>query len=249
MISVVIPTLNAEAGLPACLTALVPGMVDGLVREVIVVDGGSTDRTLAIADEAGVDVVRAPASGRGAQLALGASKARHPWLLFLHADTVLDDSWVREVHTLIDRIGTATCDPAHSKRAATSRDEHGEKPDIVAAFRFALDEDGLKARLLEAAVALRCALFKLPYGDQGLLISRRRYDALGGFKPLKLMEDVELVRRIPRRDRLMLRTTATTSAARYRRDGYLKRSARNLACLTLYTLRAPSTWIERVYGL
>lgn len=231
MISVVIPTLSAEAGLPACLAALVPGMVDGLVREVIVVDGGSTDRTVEIADHAGVDVVCAPAPGRGAQLALGASKARHPWLLFLHADTVLGDGWVREVRTLIDRIA------------------NGDSSDTAAAFRFALDDEGLKPRLLEAAVALRCALFKLPYGDQGLLISRRRYDALGGFKPLKLMEDVDLVRRIPRRERVMLRTSATTGATRYRRDGYLNRSLRNVACLSLYTLRAPSTWIERLYGL
>lgn len=63
------------------------------------------------------------------------------------------------------------------------------------------------------------------------------------------MEDVELVLRIPRRERLMLRTKAMTSAARYRRDGYLKRPLRNLTCLTLYTLRAPPTWIERLYGL
>ncbi len=230
MISVVIPTLNAQSGLPACLSALVPGMVEGHIRQVIVVDGGSTDRTLEIADEAGVEIVRAPAPRRGAQLALGATEARHPWLLFLHADTVLSDGWVREVHTLIDRIGT------------------GDKPDTAAAFRFALDDEGIKPRLLEAAVAFRCAVFKLPYGDQGLLISRRRYDALGGFKPLKIMEDVDLVRRIPRRERLMLRTKAMTSAARYRRDGYLKRPLRNLTCLTLYTLRAPSTWIERLYG-
>lgn len=231
MISIVIPTLNAEAGLPACLTALVPGMVDGLIREVIVVDGGSTDHTLKIADQAGVEVVRAPAPGRGAQLALGASKARHPWLLFLHADAVLADGWVREVHTLIDRIGS------------------GDKPDTAAAFRFALDDEGLKPRLLEAVVALRCALFKLPYGDQGLLISRRRYDASGGFKPLRIMEDVDLIRRIPRGERTILRTKAVTAASRYRRDGYLKRSARNFACFALYTLRAPSTWIERLYGL
>lgn len=231
MICVIIPTLNAQGGLPACLSALVPGMVDGLIRQVIIVDGGSTDRTLAIADEAGVEIVRAPSPGRGAQLALGAKNARHPWLLFLHADTVLDDGWVREVDTFIGRIGT------------------GDKPDTAAAFRFALDDEGIGPRVLEAAVAFRCALFKLPYGDQGLLISRRRYEALGGFKPLKIMEDVELVRRIPRRDRVILRTKAMTSAARYRRDGYVKRPLRNLTCLTLYTLRAPPSWIERLYGL
>lgn len=230
MISVVIPTLNAESGLPACLTALVPAMVEGLVREVIVVDGGSTDQTLRIADHAGVEVVAATERNRGAQLALGAARARHPWLLFLHADTVLREGWVREVQTFIDRIDT------------------GERRDTVAAFRFALDDEGPKPRLLEAAVALRCATLKLPYGDQGLLISRRRYTEIGGYRPLRLMEDVDLIRRLPRRDRTFLRTPAVTSAKRYRRDGYAKRSLRNLTCITLYTLRAPSSWIERIYG-
>lgn len=228
MISVVIPTLNAEAGLPACLAALVPGMVDGLIREVIVVDGGSTDATLRIADQAGVDIVTAP-KGRGGQLAAGAARARHPWLLFLHADTVLGEGWMREVRTVIDRI------------------DAGERNETASAFRFALDDDGLKPRLLEQAVALRCALFKLPYGDQGLLISRRRYDAIGGYSTRTLMEDVELIRKIPRRERLMLRTPAITSAARYRRGGYLTRPLRNLTCLTLYTLRLPDRWIERLY--
>jgi len=231
MISVVIPTLNAEAGLPACLSALVPAMVEGLVREVVVVDGGSTDQTLRIADQAGVEVLAATEANRGAQLALGAAKSRHPWLLFLHADTALGEGWVREVRTFIDRIET------------------GERRDTIAAFRFALDDEGLKPRLLEAGVALRCALLKLPYGDQGLLISRRRYTEIGGYRPLRLMEDVAIVQSVPRRDRIILRTPAVTSAKRYRRDGYLLRPLRNWLCIALYSLRAPQAWIERIYGI
>src|SRR5262245_58936909 len=84
MISVVIPTLNDEDGLAGTLAALVPAAVDGLVREVIVVDGGSTDGTLHIAEAAGTEIVRSEAS-RGAQLAARAKRARFPWLLFLHA--------------------------------------------------------------------------------------------------------------------------------------------------------------------
>ena len=227
--SIIIPVLHEGEGLLSLIDDL-HTLRPEIPHEIIVVDGGPGSDTLEALGERKDIIALVSPPGRARQMNKGAGMARGKVLLFLHADTVLSDGWVREVHTLIDRIGT------------------GDKPDTAAAFRFALDDEGIKPRLLEAAVAFRCAVFKLPYGDQGLLISRRRYDALGGFKPLKIMEDVDLVRRIPRRERLMLRTKAMTSAARYRRDGYLKRPLRNLTCLTLYTLRAPSTWIERLYG-
>jgi rSAM/selenodomain-associated transferase 2 len=228
MISVVIPTLNAESSLAACLTALVTATVEGLVREVIVVDGGSSDRTTQIIDQAGATLVRSTA-GRGCQLAAGAQQARMPWLLFLHADTVLETGWEREVAAFIERV------------------ESGLRPNTAATFRFALDDLGFMPRLLEFGVACRCALFGLPYGDQGLLIHNRYYRQLGGYKPMPLMEDVEFVRRIGRRRLAVLRTRAITSAARYQRDGYVRRSIRNLSCLTLYFLRVPSGMIERLY--
>ena len=102
--------------------------------------------------------------------------------------------------------------------------------------------------MLERLVALRCAALRLPYGDQGLLISRRLYDEVGGYRPLGLMEDVDLVRRLGRRRTVMLRSPAITSADRFRRQGYLRRSARNLLCLTLYSLRVPTHVIGRLYG-
>ena len=88
----------------------------------------------------------------------------------------------------------------------------------------------------------------LPYGDQGLLISRGFYDALGGYRPLVLMEDVEFVRRIGRRRLVGLDAVALTSAARYRRGGYLARPLRNAACLGLYFLGLPPPLIARLYG-
>lgn len=229
MISVVVPTLDAEASLAQCLTALVPAVVDGLVREVIVVDGGSGDRTLQIADQAGCEVVRAQVRGRGPQLIAGAEMAKHPWLLFLHADTVLSEGWVGEAQNFIDRV------------------DSGQRSPAAGMFRLVLDDEGFWPRAIEFGVALRCMIFRLPYGDQGVLIPRHLYNARGGYRPLSLMEDVDFVRRLARRERVMLRTAALTSAIRYKREGYARRAARNLTCFALYMARVPVTTIERFY--
>jgi len=228
MISVVIPTLNSETDLARSLAALVPGVVDGVVTEVIMTDGGSTDETAQIAEAVGAKFVRAP-KGRGPQLAAGARAAKGDWLLFLHADTVLEHDWHLEAARFIEEKARSPVPQA-------------------AAFRFALDDRGARPRYLEAMVSLRCALFRLPYGDQGLLIARAHYERIGGFRDLPLMEDVDLVRRIGRRDLCFLRSRAVTSAARYRRSGYLPRMLRNLSCLTLYYLRVPTRYIVRLYG-
>jgi len=229
MISIIIPTLDAETTLGDALAALIPAVVAGIVREVIIVDGGSTDRSLRIADAAGATIVKA-APGRGVQLAAGAAAARGPWLLFLHADTVLEGGWAREAAHLMERV------------------EAGKWPPTAAAFRFCLDDLGLMPRIVEAGVAVRSGLLRLPYGDQGLLIPRALYDEVGGYRPLPLMEDVDIVRRLGRRRILTLRTRAVTSAARYQRDGYMARVARNLTCLALYSIGAPGGWIKKVYG-
>ena len=230
MISVVIPTLNAEQGLATTLAALVPAAVDGLVREVIIVDGGSSDRTLRIADDAGAVLLQQSECGRGQQLVAGAARARSDWLLFLHADTVLEVGWEREAAALMERVG------------------NGARPATAASFRFALDDAGFRPRVLETLVGLRCLLLRLPYGDQGLLVPRRLYEQIGGYRALPLMEDVDLVRRLGRARLVLLRSRAVTSAARYRRDGYTHRSVRNFACLMLFYLRVPAARIARIYG-
>lgn len=225
-ISVIIPTLNAEEPLRRSLPSLASLSALSMLRQVIFADGGSGDRTAEIAEEAGADFVRAP-RGRGTQLAAGAERASGEWLLFLHADTALDPGWERVARAFMD-------EPENAGR--------------IGYFRFGLDDPSPGARWLEAAVAMRCRLLRLPYGDQGMLMSRALYHRLGGFRPMPLMEDVDLVRRAGRRRMAALAPRATTSAERYRRDGYLLRPLRNLVCLTLYFLGVSPRAIAKLYG-
>lgn len=229
MISVVIPTLNAEATLPRCLASLVTGAVDGIVREVIVADGGSSDATARIVDQAGARWLSSE-RGRGQQVASGLALARSDWFLVLHADTVLESGWELEAAQFIERV------------------ECGRRAESAAVFRYALDDAGTAPRLLETLVNARSRLVSLPYGDQGLLISRRLYEEIGGFKSIPIMEDVDIVRRIGRRRLTVLRSRAITSAARYRRDGYLKRIARNQWCMAMYFAGVPVERIARFYS-
>lgn len=228
MISVIIPTLNAERTLAASLTGLVPAAIDGLIREVIVVDGGSQDRTREIADSAGADILTATA-GRGSQLMRGASAARSPWLLFLHADTVLQEGWETDAVRLMRRVDLR------------------EQPEAAGVFRFRLNDTGFAPRALEAIVKVRCTAMALPYGDQGLLISRRLFNEIGGYNDLPIMEDIDLVRRLGRRRIHFFKSDAVTSADRYKRDGYLRRALRNQLCLALYGAGLPASKIVRIY--
>lgn len=227
MLSIVIPALNAARTLPACLQALDEGWGNGFVEEIIVADGGSADATRAAAEAAGAHVVEC-ARGRGVQLAAGARAALGSWLLFLHADTVLEPGWTAEAAAFIERT------EANGGAGA-------------AAFRFALNDHVPAARRMERLVAWRGRTMGLPYGDQGLLISRRFYDALGGYKPVPLMEDVDLVRRIGRRRITVLKASAVTDAARYRQGGYMLRPLRNIALVSLFFLGVPPHVLARLY--
>ncbi len=227
MITVVIPTLNAGLSLNPAFAALVAASVEGLVSTVIVVDGGSTDHTLDIADDAGARIIKTQ-KGRGVQLAAGGHEVKTKWILFLHADTILTPGWQVEVRGFI----AAANQPGAKKQAA--------------AFRFSVDEPGIGPRIMEKIVAMRCAIFALPYGDQGLLISTDFYRQIGGFKSMPLMEDVDIIRRIGRKHLALLKTPVMTSFARYRKDGFFHRIYRNLSCLALYFIGvAPARILQR----
>jgi rSAM/selenodomain-associated transferase 2 len=222
-LSAVIPTLNAAGSVAETLMAL---RNSALVREVIVADGGSSDETVARAASAGAHVVAAP-RGRGGQLAAGAAAASGNWLLFLHADCRLEPGWESAVDAFLT--------------ASAAEDRAGY-------FDLALDDPAPAARWLERVVAWRCRALALPYGDQGLLIARTLYETVGGFAPLPLMEDVDLVRRLGRRRLARIDARCIASARRYRRDGYVRRPLRNLLCLLLYFTGVPPARIVRLYG-
>lgn len=216
-ISVIIPTLNAAQFLPATLAAL------GAVEETLVVDGGSTDGTADVAKAAGARLIATP-RGRGGQMAAGIAAAGQEWLLLLHADTRLAPGWRAE--------------------ALTHMREH---PGAAGYFRFALDSADPRARRLERLVAWRCRVLALPYGDQALLIHRDMLADAGGMKPLVLMEDVDLIRRLGRRRLIALNAHALTSAVKWERDGWYRRSLRNLFCLSSWYCGVSPERIARLY--
>jgi len=222
MISIIIPTLNGAATLGRTLACINDYRGD---KEIIIADGGSSDGTEQIAAGFGVGFIDSP-RGRGPQLAQGAGRAQGEWLLFIHSDTVLGEGWEETVNRFI-------ADPESLEKAGC--------------FRFRLDHDGAAARRLEVMVEWRCRTLGLAYGDQGLLISRRFYDAVGGYSPLAMMEDVDIVRRISKSRLVVLDADAITSAERYLADGYMLRSLRNLVCLFLYLIGLPPRMITRIY--
>ena len=217
-IAVVIPTWNAAPTLAATIAALGP------VAEILVADAGSADTTRSVAAACGAMVIAAP-RGRGSQIAAGIAATTRPWLLLLHADTRLQPGW-REATVAHMVLG----------------------PGKAAYFRFGLDSDDHRARRLERAVAWRGRVMALPYGDQGLLIHRDLLTAVGGMRPLPLMEDVDLVCRLGRHRLTGLDAIALTSADKWHRNGWYRRSARNLGCLALWFAGVPPRWIMRLYG-
>ncbi|MFX0544994.1 TIGR04283 family arsenosugar biosynthesis glycosyltransferase [Roseovarius sp. S1116L3] len=219
-LSVIVPTLNAEPGLPALLAGLMEGVEAGLIRELIVSDGGSSDATATIAEEVGALWCAGPPS-RGGQLRRGAALAGGDWLLFLHADSMLPQGWTQAVLAQME----------------DGRPGH---------FRLAFADGGLAGRIVAGWANLRARLFSLPYGDQGLLIAKDDYDVAGGYPDIPLMEDVAIARVLGRR-LSMMPATICTSAARYRRDGWLRRGARNLALLLRYLAGADPHDLHRRY--
>ena len=113
--------------------------------------------------------------------------------------------------------------------------------------RFLIAKHATQMHSIQAIVSARTRLLALPYGDQGLLISRSFYNELGGYRQIPIMEDVDIIRRIGRHRLAVLPCDAITSASRYRRDGYFGRMARNVLCISLWFIGVAPERIEKVY--
>jgi glycosyltransferase involved in cell wall biosynthesis len=225
VITLILATHDDEMALALALSALVPAATEGIIRDAIVVDRGSRDGTLAVADAAGCTILL---DEDGDGLRRAADCARGEWLLFLSPSALLEPGWQSDVLAFVDRAIVA-----------------GEGRNRAAAFRHGRSESGFRARLAEGLAALRSRLLAAPYEEQGLLISRALYRAIGGHRQLPAMADVDLARRIGRRRLSILRSRAFVRD-HHGRAGGVPRAMRNAACLALFLMRLPPALIGRL---
>ena len=202
-ISMILPVLNEaeaiEPNLRDIRASISPENQENCNLEIIVVDGGSQDNTVAIAESMEIQVISAD-PGRASQMNAGARIARGEILLFLHADTQLPERFDRIVLELLE-------DPAT----------------IAGAFELSIDGRGWGLRVIETGVKWRSRCFSLPYGDQGIFLRSQVFQEIGGFAQLPIMEDFELMRRLKKLGKIAIAPAAVlTSARRWQKLGLLK---------------------------
>jgi rSAM/selenodomain-associated transferase 2 len=219
-ISIIIPTLNEEEHLASTLAGLTsePGI------EAIVVDGGSTDRTIQMAEGYGIRVLSAPA-GRARQMNTGAAQANGDILLFLHADTRLPVGFADHIRTALSKQGV-----------------------VAGAFQLAIDGPGIGLRIIEKLANLRSRWLGLPYGDQAMFLPKSLFQELGGFPDQPIMEDFELARRLAKRGKIVILPLAVVTAARrWQRLGLLKTTLLNQAIVIAYLYGVSPDRLARWY--
>jgi len=173
-ISIIIPTINEANNLPLLLSDLSSIQKEG---EIIIVDSGSEDKTIDVANIYGAKVFISKERNRGLQLDIGAKNSKGEWLIFLHADTRLTHDWLKKINSFLE----------------------GSKNSIYY-FEFKINHKKIIYRVLEILVNFRSKFYKQPYGDQGLIIHRTTYFKNNGFREIPLMEDVDFLRRLNKKD-------------------------------------------------
>ncbi len=169
-ISIIIPTINEANNLPLLLSDLTEINKEG---EILIVDGGSEDRTIDIANIYGAKVFKSNEKNRGLQLNIGAKNSNGEWLIFLHADSRLTSDWFEKIKTVFNG-----------------------KKNYIYYFKFKVNHKKIIYRVLEILVNFRSQYFKQPYGDQGLIIHRSTYFKHKGFRKIALMEDIDFLKRL-----------------------------------------------------
>ncbi len=222
MISVIIPTLNERDNIRRCIACI---KAEGGDSEIIVCDGGSSDETVQIARECDDTTVIETVRGRGVQMNKGVAAAAGDVLLFLHADTTLEAGWSKTVIRTL------------------------EDPSVAAgAFTLRVDNAASRYRLIEFWVKLRCTLFNLPYGDQGIFVRRSIFDRIGGYRDIPLMEDVEIIGRLRKAGKVvLLEKCAITHARRWMKKGWVRASISNHAVMLMYKLGVDPHALARMY--
>jgi rSAM/selenodomain-associated transferase 2 len=219
-VSVIIPALNEEEQIAKTLEYVRQCQP----HEVIVVDGGSTDRTTRLAREVGAKVLKSKPC-RARQMNAGAAQADGNALLFLHADTLLPREWLRTIVETLRRPGVA-----------------------AGAFGFRIGGEFRGKAIIERAVGFRSNWLQRPYGDQGLFLSRALFEELGGFANLPILEDYELVNRLRRHGHVIIVTEpAITSGRRWHHLGFLRTTLINQLVLAGYHLGVPPHRLARLY--
>jgi rSAM/selenodomain-associated transferase 2 len=220
-ISVIIPALNEEQGIRRTLGSV---LAEGV--EVIVVDGGSSDATCAVAGEMGAVVLHSSA-GRGVQMNMGAEYAGGEVLLFVHADTELPDQYVRLVE---DCLAGA---------------------DVVAgAFRLHLAGAGKGLAVIAWGANIRSKWLGLIYGDQGLFMPKEIFSAVGGYPETAIMEDFMMVRQLRKKGRIRLAPgTVKSSGRRWEKHGLWRPFLVNQLIMAGYFLGIPLSFLAKLYGV
>ncbi len=222
MISVIIPTLNEAENIRECIECV--EAEDGDL-EIIVCDGGSSDATVQIVREYNDAILIETRKGRGSQMNKGGEAANGEVLLFLHADTKLDRGWSRELLFAL-----------------------ADESIVGGAFAFKIDNPAMRYRLIESWVKLRCTLFSLPYGDQGIFVRRGIFDRIGGYRDIPLMEDVEIIGGLKKEGRLaLLKKCAVTHDRRWVRKGWIRASVSNQMMTLMYKMGIDPHTLARLY--
>jgi rSAM/selenodomain-associated transferase 2 len=223
-LSVIIPVYREQDRINATI-GIIRRQKGGEAAEIIVVDGDANGGTVGVIGDTAVRKILS-GKGRGSQLNRGAEAARGDCLLFLHADTILPPA-------ALDRINEAM----------------GAENCVGGAFDLHIDSSRWGFRIIEAAACLRSRLTRIPYGDQAIFIRTAYFNALGGFREIPIMEDVDLMRRIKRNGgRIVLfREPVMTSARRWVKEGLVFGTLRNRFLILLYLCGVAPERLARFY--